>query len=68
MKWKFEAPEEIEKRLSEWRPWFAWFPVKIGKNKHWLEFVDRRVVLIKTMIPYSEPYYWRTEYKEMDKK
>lgn len=30
------------KRLSDWRPWFAWNPVQIDDEWIWLETVHRR--------------------------
>lgn len=48
MKWKTESREMKRRRLNEWRPWFAWFPVKVagGAGKPdawaWLCSVERR--------------------------
>lgn len=25
-----------------WNKWFAWYPVTIGNNWHWLEYVERK--------------------------
>lgn len=54
MKWEFERNSDKESRLAEWRPWFAWYPVRIthtnDKNNSydsdtnkwvWLETVER---------------------------
>lgn len=30
-------------RLGQWHNWYAWRPVRVGKNDwRWLEFVDRK--------------------------
>jgi hypothetical protein len=50
MKWRLETFSEREQRLAVWRPWFAWYPVKImakeessGKTvetRVWLETIE----------------------------
>lgn len=37
-----------------WRSWFAWFPVSIGGEKVWLEFVDRK---LETTMNWNDPHY-----------
>ena len=34
--------EEYNTRQHRWRRWFAWHPVWIGKELHWLRYVWRR--------------------------
>lgn len=54
MKWEFERNSDKESRLAKWRPWFAWYPVRITYTKDknnsydsdtnkwvWLETVER---------------------------
>lgn len=41
MKWPIT---KVEKDLTEWHTWFAWFPVTIGNNMHWMELVSRRAL------------------------
>jgi hypothetical protein len=39
-----ETHAEKWKRLGEWHPWFAWYPVRIAPGDcRWLEFVARRM-------------------------
>jgi hypothetical protein len=28
---------------DQWHRWFAWYPVRIGDERVWLEFVERRI-------------------------
>lgn len=43
---KFDCGETLAEkyeRQSQWHPWFAWFPVKVGSHDcRWLETVQRR--------------------------
>jgi hypothetical protein len=48
MRWRTETFDERKKRLETWRPWFAWRPVVVGKERIWLEWIFRR-----TRITYS---------------
>jgi hypothetical protein len=38
MRWK--APRDQE----EWHPYFAWFPVTVGRQRVWLEWIERKLV------------------------
>lgn len=45
---KFRCPDtylERRKRLHmKWRPWFAWYPVRVAPNDcRWLELVERQL-------------------------
>lgn len=40
MRW----PARRERDPSGWRRWFAWYPVRIGAVRVWLEVVERRPV------------------------
>jgi hypothetical protein len=61
MKWKYETNEEKISRLSEWRKWFAWYPVYINGTAYWLTYVMRRdYVWLKT------PTIWATDFKKLD--
>ena len=43
MKFRWESRETRDERLGHWHLWFAWRPVKIGKDQAvWLERVERR--------------------------
>jgi hypothetical protein len=35
MRWRAKK----QYKHHEWRPWFTWFPVRIGDHKVWLEMV-----------------------------
>jgi hypothetical protein len=37
MRWLVNPPTE-----PQWHSWFAWYPVVIGDQKVWLEFVERK--------------------------
>lgn len=38
-----ERQRAAEEFWLEWRPWFAWYPVRIsGGECRWLEYVERR--------------------------
>lgn len=50
MKWYVGEKAQIEKarRNSEWRPWFAWYPVALeryGSEMVWLQTIARRMVV-----------------------
>lgn len=31
------------RHLTDWHPWFAWFPVRLGENDcRWLEVIERK--------------------------
>lgn len=36
-----------------WHPWFAWFPVRVGDARVWLEVVDRKLVYHHEYCPYD---------------
>ena len=38
----FYADERWTNMMRRWDPWFAWYPVKIGKTWVWLETVMMR--------------------------
>jgi len=64
MKWQmFESPEARDARISEWHPYFTWFPrcfYESGKDKYtwvWLETIQRRW---DSTVPYD---YRDWEYK-----
>lgn len=42
MRWNYESLDQKAKRLAKWQKWFAWYPIRIGNNKVWLETVYRR--------------------------
>lgn len=42
MIYKSESGNTQAERLMQWHSWFAFFPVRIGEHKVWLEFVERR--------------------------
>jgi len=49
-----------------WQIWFAWYPVKIGSDVIWFDYVHMRQVYIKNMTGWprrSLPF--RREYKIM---
>ena len=73
MKWlmytKLGRFEEKQKRLGKWKKWFAWYPVEISSsNDHrqkemaWLQYVEKR----KRVIPGTDYFWWRSEYKEIE--
>ena len=31
---------------KEWHRWFAWFPVFVGRDRYWLQTVERRWGLV----------------------
>jgi len=39
MRWK-HTPRPVG--YDEWRSWFAWYPVVVGDEYVWLEWVERR--------------------------
>ena len=45
MRWATETREDKNRRLSKWRKWFAWYPVKIENERVWLEYVYRRTTV-----------------------
>lgn len=52
--------DEIERKLEQWRPWFAWFPVRIGKrNKAWLQWIERRTPTDLECMSFIKPWYYR---------
>ena len=59
MRWNIETSEERKQRLSKWRRWFAWYPVKVYNHqtkrhqKVWFESIWRR--------GYGN-YYWFWDY------
>jgi len=45
MEFKVRRPGAKHRALQMWHKWFAWFPIRIGKKKNrliWLEYVMRR--------------------------
>ncbi len=38
MRYKLKPPVD----LTEWRTWFAWYPVRIVREIVWLETVERK--------------------------
>lgn len=46
---KFKGPLSFEARetlRSQWNPWFAWRPVRVGVDEfRWLEKVERRRIM-----------------------
>jgi hypothetical protein len=32
-------------KVTQWRPWFAWYPVTVNDSTVWLEWVERRGIL-----------------------
>ena len=49
MKFDFKKREMLkyqkQKRIANWHPWFAWYPVSTGEHQvRWLEKVERRRV------------------------
>jgi len=48
MKWKIKNKDY---KYCNWYKWFAWYPVRVGDGKVWLEFVYRR------QIGYTQ-YHW----------
>lgn len=60
-----ETYEEWEARLSDWHPWFAWHPVRLGSHDcRWLETVMRK----GTIYGCPGDYYWVWKYKAEEKK
>ena len=55
MRWQTETFNEKQKRLAQWRPWFAWRPIMIGNERVWLERVYRRYRMHYG--PAGETYY-----------
>lgn len=48
------------KWLHEWHRWFAWYPVTIGKDRVWLETVERICIEIPTPDgPFVCAYDWQ---------
>ena len=45
MRWATETREDRDRRLKQWRKWFAWYPVKIDNERVWLEYVYRRTTV-----------------------
>ena len=43
---KFNCGEDWRtklKRLKDWHPWFAWYPIQVGNKKCcWLERIERK--------------------------
>lgn len=56
--------------LREWHNWFAWRPVRVGKNDcRWLEMLERRYPSAFTGILYPEKVYKDSpEYRAKEKK
>lgn len=58
--------EAMKLRLSNWHPWFAWYPVTIGKTedkrqiKVWLTVIERK----GTWIVHWDGPIWDWEYRE----
>lgn len=43
MKWKCKDKDKKNEIKLKWKIWFAWYPVKVSKNKIiWLEYVYKR--------------------------
>lgn len=71
MRWGYEDFDAKIKRLSKWRPWFAWYPVKMGNEKVWLEKIYRRYKVYSGPGEYVyEPQYTDTmgllKYKKLE--
>jgi len=50
--------EKLAKR-GEWQRWFAWYPVTVGevkkhKIKVWLDYVERRGIILHTKVCYYD--------------
>jgi hypothetical protein len=46
MIWYSESAAARIARLEKWHRWFAWYPVRIGEQRVWLEWVDRRLRMV----------------------
>jgi hypothetical protein len=57
-----ETFEEERERTCHWHRWFAWYPVRIGKHHHWLEYVDRRLEWHYSSYA-DNGWSWSTEYR-----
>lgn len=44
MNWHAESTEARDQRRAEWHKWFAWYPVRVGERRYWLEHVERKVI------------------------
>ena len=62
MRFKIKKRQPVDK--TDWHPWFAWFPVKIGSERYaWLEIVQRRGTWIeKGYDPNGPDGCWKFEY------
>jgi hypothetical protein len=47
-------------RREEWHRWFAWYPVRIGNQRVWLETVERKGRWWSAL--YAEGWDW--QYRE----
>lgn len=46
---------------TEWKKWFAWYPVYIGEQGFWLEYVERRQIKNRS----GWGHYWL--YRKLEK-
>ena len=47
MRRNIETWDDFMESHGKWHKWFAWYPCRIGKQKVWLETIERRCVGIK---------------------
>jgi hypothetical protein len=54
-----EKGEIRRKAAEEWRPWFAWYPVRVGSRQCvWLETIERRFYTRGL----NHPLFWEAVY------
>lgn len=57
-------PAVIERAKHLWHTWFAWYPVRVGRNDcRWLETVHRKGTKQNYYDQDGETSYWTWEYK-----
>ena len=60
VKWKKRRIE-----LETWKPWFAWYPVRVGpRSCVWLEIIESRY----DTYGFSFSTFWKVEYRKPLKK
>jgi hypothetical protein len=55
-----EYREWLQKK-KQWNAWFAWFPVTVGKERVWLEWIERQGQCVGTSE--SGTVYWNYDYR-----
>jgi hypothetical protein len=43
VRWHSESWDTARTRLTQWHRWYAWFPVRVGEQRVWLEWIERKL-------------------------